>query len=120
MHARNPAIDHLDICDGRLLVYLSTARIGTARIGPSHRIVSGDRPRRMEECANDRGLVPPATQIDFGDGLFYEFGTNDLGIYTEVFVDLGALALGAQRRRGMGHCKMAALRIEQIEIEATS
>ena len=119
MYPRNLAVGDLDPCHRRLLVDLDAALIGTARVGPGHRIVAGDRPRRMIEGANNGRLMAATGQIDLGNGLFYKRGIYHLGIDAEMLIDLGAPALGAQRRRSVGQSEMAALGVEQIEVERT-
>src|SRR5207248_5539471 len=103
--------------DGGLLVDFDAAAVGPAGQAPGHRVVPGDRPRRVVQGAADRRQVAAAGQVQLGNALLDEGGVDDFAVDAQVLIDFRPPALRAQGRLGVGQGEVAALGVKEVQAQ---
>jgi hypothetical protein len=87
------------------------------RVRPHHRVVSGERTRRVVRGAED-GELPAAGEIDERADLECAVGREDLGANTERAVQRGLLPFDLQRVLGVTQIDLALGREQDVHVEA--
>ena len=100
-----------------LLVDLDAALVGAAGVAPGDGVVARDGAGRMVQRAQDRRVRRRSRGRSAGTSRLMSSGADHLAVDAEVLVDLGPPAHGAQRGVGVRQREVAALGIEQVEVE---